>query len=143
CSSLLSLSSCPKLTTSRGHHWKSKNFRTDYPDTSTYLGEPEDPEFSDFTGIARGPESLRGKHNQLLKGIYRRRSISARYRRKNAQAVGCQRLAHMPGIPNLPPSLNLRAPDLQACQLLRQFNPRESLTRGQRRSCEYKPTKRR
>src|SRR3954468_7476449 len=100
--------------------------------------EEKSIEYRCDTGIARGPESLRGKHNQLLKGIYRRRSISARCRRKNAQAVGRQRLAHIPGIPNSPPALNLRAPDPQARQLLRQFNPEESLTRGQRRSCEYK-----
>lgn len=98
-------------------------------------------EYHRDTGIARGPESIRGKYNQLLKGIYRRRTISARLSklpRKNAQAVGCQGPTFMPSIPNSPPALNLRAPDPQARQLFQQFHPEESLTGGQRRSCEYK-----
>jgi hypothetical protein len=97
-------------------------------------------EYHRDTGIARGPESIRGKYNQLVKGIYRRRSISAKLSKlhhKKAQAGGHQRPNLMPSSPNPPPALKLRAPDPQARQLFQHFHPEESLTRGQRRSCEY------
>lgn len=90
------------------------------------------------TGIKRGPESLRGKYNQLLKGIYRRRSISARRARlRYRKSGGCQRPMHTSRIPSSPLARNLRAPDLWARQPVQEFHPEESLTGEQRRSCEY------
>jgi hypothetical protein len=41
-------------------------------------------------------------------------------------------------IPDSPPAHNLRAPNAQARQLFQHFHPKEPLTGGQRRLCEYK-----
>ncbi|KAJ5414983.1 hypothetical protein N7509_000081 [Penicillium cosmopolitanum] len=44
-------------------------------------------------GLARGPDSLRGKQNQLIRGIRRRRSISgrpSRRRHKHASSASCE-----------------------------------------------------
>jgi hypothetical protein len=41
-------------------------------------------------------------------------------------------------IPDSPPAHNLRAPNPQGRQLFQHFHHKEPLTKGQRRSCEYK-----
>lgn len=92
-------------------------------------------------GLPRGPESLRGKYNQLLKGIYRRRSISARLsqrRRKHALTASRQRPLQSPVGSSSTSVLNLRAPDPRTRQMFQQFHPEERLTKSQRRSCKYK-----
>lgn len=90
-------------------------------------------------GLDRGPESLRGKQNQLLKGISRRRLISASH---SSFPRGLRRLARhqqkkrSPAVPAQSLAVRLKRSDSDARQLLRQLRPEETLTTRQQHTCK-------
>ena len=88
----------------------------------------------------RSFESLRGKRNQLRKGIRRRRPISDRstLRARTTARRALYRIQRLPqGFPPRPPTFRLKSPDPWARQLLQQVrqygNPRHRLLHRRRR----------
>ncbi|KAJ5414985.1 hypothetical protein N7509_000083 [Penicillium cosmopolitanum] len=74
-------------------------------------------------GLPRGPESLRGKYNQLLKGIHRHRSISGnmpRRRRRHAMTPPRQRPLQSPAKHFRPSD----SPNVPALPSRREINPK-------------------
>ncbi|KAJ5300231.1 hypothetical protein N7508_007474 [Penicillium antarcticum] len=83
----------------------------------------------------RSFESLRGKRNQLRKGIRRRRPISDRsnLRARTTARRALYRIQRLPqGFPPRPPNFRLKSPDPWARQLLQQVhqygNPRHQVS---------------
>ncbi|KAJ5291512.1 hypothetical protein N7478_000763 [Penicillium angulare] len=85
--------------------------------------EEKSEKYTDDFGMPRTPESLRGKYNQLLKGIRRQRVIprhfttSRRERPKQARRKSSRRRSTLQ-MPTFPPRLGLRDNDAAAEQKL-------------------------
>ncbi|KAJ6105146.1 hypothetical protein N7523_010273 [Penicillium sp. IBT 18751x] len=90
-------------------------------------------------GRRRSPESLRGKRNQLQKGIRRHRLINGRHRVSRRTAVRRARFGrrqHWLDIPKPPPALKMMTPDPDARRLMQRFAGNQTPHEKTNNSCE-------